>query len=499
MTSRCSLDDVRLARRRAAQRGFSLIELMIAIVILGLGLVMVGTMFPVAWDRARTLTEQSTSDTIAPQAHEVVRQVIQVADADFRTAMLAGDLVLSLPSQANGASIAGVVALPDNRVHALNMENMQVVGNMPFVAENPWEQELYPPLETGPSGYLWNAGFTPVPAFFNQTFHSPRIAFHQRLYPPMPARAARNLSTPDRRWHEALDTRKFSWAVLYRIRDFVNENQLGNLVPPPQDPAPFDDNPMHWLSADTVAQARVAISQARSLDLYYVVLRRPSSTNRYARQGTPSQDVFSSVPDPWIIEDPVISANPTPLPANQDVRFPVPWRVQIQFPRRSVVRQSYATGVPTEVVVPPMTGNQPGPAIPVPNAQLVAGMFPPGAQFIDEVNGEVYRVVKRRFITEQNSQAVLTLDREVVAEDLDFPQLFPACDTCQPLDPNAPVANYLDNLDNEELVRAVWVFPPPVGQPQTIGAVLPRIFDGPQPVISIQIRSLTITPTVPAA
>ncbi len=33
---------------------FSLMELMIGIVILGLGLVMVATMFPVAWTRART-------------------------------------------------------------------------------------------------------------------------------------------------------------------------------------------------------------------------------------------------------------------------------------------------------------------------------------------------------------------------------------------------------------------------------------------------------------
>ena len=64
---------------RTSRSGFSLIEMMIAIVILGLGLVMVATMFPVAWDRARTLSEHTTEQTIASAAHARMEATLRPA------------------------------------------------------------------------------------------------------------------------------------------------------------------------------------------------------------------------------------------------------------------------------------------------------------------------------------------------------------------------------------------------------------------------------------
>ena len=52
------------ATRRKARSAFSLAELMIAIVILGLGLLMVAGMFPVGWIKARELAEYTTSQSI---------------------------------------------------------------------------------------------------------------------------------------------------------------------------------------------------------------------------------------------------------------------------------------------------------------------------------------------------------------------------------------------------------------------------------------------------
>ena len=82
---------------RHLRRGFSLVELMIAIVILGLGLVMVATVFPVAWGRARELSEFTQQQSITPAAQNLTSRILRAAPADLGTATVgpsfAGDLL----------------------------------------------------------------------------------------------------------------------------------------------------------------------------------------------------------------------------------------------------------------------------------------------------------------------------------------------------------------------------------------------------------------------
>jgi hypothetical protein len=169
--------------------------------------------------------------------------------------------------------------------------------------------------------------------------------------------------------------------------------------------------------------------------------------------------------------------------------FPVPWRVQVQFPDTLVLERDpttglpnpNATGIPTEIQVPP-------PALTDAEARtMLVGMFPVGAQFIDEITGEVYRVVKRRVTGADEDQAFLTLDREVFIEDIHMDPLDPRCLTC-------PLAGVVEPV---EQLRTVWVFPPPV-EPGSMTSDEPRTsltFVGSQPVVGVDIRTLNISPS----
>lgn len=461
------------------RRAFSLLELMIAIVILGLGLVMVATMFPIAWDRARALNEQSLSQSIIGVAHDHFISAIQVADGDrnagFNHAHLAGDFVFdprfSLGTGAN-------VAPSDTRVHALNMQNLLVSGATPFVGDNPWQLEFQPSIQ--PPDFLWDHNFEPGPDFISRTFHTPRILLHQRVYPPMRARNGTNFMTsPDPQWSEALATRIFSWAVFHRIHDFGAPR-------PPSETTPPITNPTWAYSPNVVRQGREAIDKTRVLDVYYVVLRRPSPTNRYARQSTAA----ANLPNPYVLNRPPAAVTPAPAPPAQDVLFPVAWRVQVEFPN-TVPLTVNATGIPTEIAVPVCdSGGCSSQVTNMDARRMLVGMFPTGAQFIDEVNGQVYRVTKRRIISPDNDRALLTLDREVLREELDFPPGYLSCDACGPL--AAPSFA----LDPEERIRTVWVFPPPVDA--RVNPTDPLTFTGPQPVVAIEVRNFTIAPIATA-
>ncbi|MCH8940486.1 MAG: prepilin-type N-terminal cleavage/methylation domain-containing protein [Chloroflexi bacterium] len=54
---------------RSRRDGFSLLELMIAIVILGLGLVMVATTYPIGWQRAVRLADYTRQISVIEAAH----------------------------------------------------------------------------------------------------------------------------------------------------------------------------------------------------------------------------------------------------------------------------------------------------------------------------------------------------------------------------------------------------------------------------------------------
>ena len=66
-------------QRHSRRAAFSMAEMMIAIVILGLGLLMVATMFPIAWTKARTLAEFTNQSSITEAASTTVRLLTRVA------------------------------------------------------------------------------------------------------------------------------------------------------------------------------------------------------------------------------------------------------------------------------------------------------------------------------------------------------------------------------------------------------------------------------------
>jgi len=499
--------------------------MMIAIVILGLGLVMVATMFPVAWDRARTLSDYTVEQAASSGAHATLQTLLRPAghslveilphpapglpleELRLTAGSLAGDMFYdpTLPPTAGPQyRYLAILAYSDTSVHALNVENMlakpdrTVADNQwGLVVENPWDLEdpgnpPGTPTQIVQDRFL-NANY-PEPqapprnrgkSFPDRLFYggdkfltppqqvTPQVRVWQRLYPPMEVPPAPGPELDQ--WNEKLATRRFCWAVLHRLRTRVGPARW---IPSP--PEPPDAPPDTATSDRLVREAAAAMGSTRTFDMYYVTLRRSKSTNRYAQQDPDS----THIPNPFVLN----SAPVTPLARKcesavcPDVMFPVAWRVQMEFPN-TLALSANATGVPTEVTVPPTN-------VAGATAAMLVQMFPGGTQFVDEITGTVYRAVKRR-ISDANgagTEAVLTLDREVLLEDLDLSPNDPRCKTCVPLGPAHLMA------DPEELLRTVWVFPPPVDRTQSGGEQTPT-FDGPSPVVNIEVATLSISPS----
>ncbi len=488
--------------KHAARRfsAFSLIEMMIAIVILGLGLVMTATMFPVAWTRARTLTEFTTERSIADSAESTLETLLHAAGPSTRIVnnVVTGNLeqvsILSAGSLAGDMfyspvlhTLAGLrlpeneihrcVLVPsDSRVHALNMENILAIGGI-VVSENPWLIERNDPWRLGGTvdvcepnypfsdhpGFLGtefcaNRNAPPPQRYGPSSFYSAQVAVGSRLDPPA-TRPPPDSASPDvqQRWIENLTARRFAWAVFHRLPRIVGP-----------DVRTLTTNQ----KAAFAAQAASASGSSRIFDMYIVTLRRSRPSNRYA-----VQDPLSA-PDP---NDRSVVASPLGLPASQDVVLPVAWRVQIEIPLNGLKSKhapdgdpNAPTGVPTEVQVPPsgLQGNADARA-------MLAAMFPSGARFVDEVNGQVYRVTGRRE-NASGDTAFLTLDREILFEDVD----------------DGDLRNNRPSLDADEFVRTVWVYPPPVDR--SVGGDKSReaipVFDGSSPVVGIDVHTMSVLP-----
>jgi prepilin-type N-terminal cleavage/methylation domain-containing protein len=423
----------------ACRSAFSLIELLIAMVILAIGLTMVATMFPVAWTRARGLAEHTTHETVRAAAHNTVKSLTRVTgQPPLNASSFAGDLAYNIADRLIYFSPGNWPSGTDSWVHALNLENVQVEDRR-FVDEDPWKIERAPNLAS--------AGLDMWPEAVERSYVRRQVRFHQRIHPPMEARDPATVDdlgvfvAPDRQWDDALDTRRYAWAAFHRISSYIPD-------------------------------APNAAGATRSFDMYYVTLRRPQPTYRYARQDP------SSTAKPWdLAEAPVV---PAARPSSEDLMFPVPWRVQIEFRGTPpLASRANPSGIPSEVVVPPLN-LQVSPQV---GAMLVQ-MFPSGARFIDEVSGEVYRVVRRRITGPLGEEALLTLDREVFVEDLDLADNDARCDP-----------NREGTLDDCERLRTVWIFPPPVEATRVGPGKDILVFQGSQPVVDIQVRSLNVFPS----
>lgn len=438
---------------------FSLLEVMIALIILGLGMVMAATIFPVAWQRARQLSEHTVRQAVLPAATLAVETLVPASGPDFTAAGFAGDLLYDADYYFAGGYI---VSVSDTRVHAMHLENIQVEQPQ-FVSENPWqseyqldlEKELQNDLELSPGPDKSNP-LNPL-ILIDRTYQTPQIAFHQRVQPPMPKRIITNAAglfsnfdTPTT-WDDTLASRKHVWGVLHRLREYVGPNP--NVI----------------MSTDErIALAAQQIGSSRSFEMYYVLLRKPQSTLRYALQDpttAPVPNLFNGFPQ----------FAPGALAGKFDVMFPVPWRVEIRF--AGLKNAANFTGVPTEITIPPINF----PTTPGARATMVQ-MFPRGAQFVDELSGDLYRVAKRRVIGFEDDpafRAVLTLDREIFIEDLDL-EPTNNCNACG-LDGTAIP---------QELLRTVWIYPPPA-EPRNDDNPFPT-YKAAQPVVSIDVRNVNI-------
>ncbi|MFH1111165.1 MAG: prepilin-type N-terminal cleavage/methylation domain-containing protein [Planctomycetota bacterium] len=493
----------------ASRSAFSLVEMMIAIVILGLGLVMVATIFPVAWDRARTLSDYTVEQAASSGAHATLSALLRPAghslvkvcpppptpcfeESQLTTGSLAGDMFFD-PTLVGPASprldwYKAILAYSDTSVHALNVENILFLSTVQVVAtvpENPWDLEdpggsfPTPPVTQIVQGRFLKTDY-PHPvnqrnrgeAFPDRLFYTPQVRVWERLYPPIAAPPAVPGQELDQ-WNEKLATRRFCWAVLHRLRTRVGPAPLA-----------FDPSVLPGESDRLVREAAAAMGSTRTFDMYYVTLRRSKSTNRYARQDpTPAR-----IPNPFSFVRPVQAVEPAAMESKNDVMFPVGWRVQVQLPRSLAYRSAppdsakVPTGVPTEIHVPPdgVTGSLAG---------GLASMFPSGTTFVDEIEGHVYRVAKRRILLDQNGNesAILTLDREILQEDIEIPAGDSRCESCTKTD-------WTKDPDPEELLRTVWVFPPAVDRSQPGGEQTPT-FDGPSPVVNIEVATLSISPS----
>lgn len=480
--------------------GFSLIELMIAIIILGLGLVMVATMFPVAWGRARDLSEFTTKQTITPGAVNLVETLLHAAPADLAKShvgpSLGGDFIYDSWSKTPlpWAIDHNYYWYRQPWVHELNMQNIRIgdATNKPaFVDENPWQIELLFNLDNDVLLDNNNPNYAGAnrQAILDSSYTSAQVDVHQRIFPPLRRRAnvlppqAPNgdrlfdESNPDNNWADILSTRRFAWAALYRFREAVTVQDLINAN-------------QSW---DT-SKIENAVNATRLVDFYFVTLRRPQSTNRYARQDITA----NNLPDPYDLTKAPVT--PAARPAADDLLFPVAWRVQISVPKDIQPATDPATGlsmetnIPTEVTVPPEGFTGGGTA-----KRMLVTMFPRGTKFIDEITGRVYTVTKVREAIDGLS-AALTLDQEILQDDIDLRRItvppFPTIDDprCVGICPNHPDdPNTPEEPDPLELLRTVWVFPPPV-QEREPSDVYPS-FAGNTPVVGIDIRTLDFAPS----
>jgi len=442
---------------------------MIAIVILGFGMIMVATLFPVGWQRARRLSEHTTRQTVIGNAHALMQLMARVdgrscsgigADKVCTRSSFAGDLIVrrnwhcevdpsiwcdtastcsSGPCVQNPVNPVLIYWLSDTRVHALNVENLLVVNRAFIPEESTWVGDN----RQDRVGFAQNPANLP-PSDQEALFVNPQVRFEDRVHPPLRSRVDRDFDVDDPGWDEALDGRRFAWAVLSKLRERIG--------PVAYDPIAAND----------------AANDTRTFDMYYITLRRPQSTHRYTPQATGS----TRIPHPLVREQPVVVEA---KPGDQDVLLPVPWRVQIVFPPDTDMALTPADvfGIPTQVLVNPSDH----PLSFDSSVPFLVDLFQKDTICIDEVSGALYRVVNRRLVGDSLDEAVLTLDRELTVEDID--------------DGPLPMAGS-GTLQDEERLRVVWVFPPPV-QPR-LNPDNDPVFAGPPPVVSIDVRTLSITP-----
>jgi hypothetical protein len=466
-------------------------ELLIAVVILGIGLLITSSMFPIAWYKAREVAESAiipslanTAETHLKLACRPSRPQPDPANPMYTSSFFPGDWFPAI----QGAPEPAVV-YPDTRVHHLSTGNYLADTAEDFVEEPPGSGTFVPvaddswKLEDNLDVMLRDTMW--ALAFFgnSDTARGPQLRAHARLSPPMEARRLAR-ENPDplevAHWEERFELRRHCWSVFYKFNDLpgleysIFSQDLNG-----------DGNP---LDQPDVAQkyiiANQRMKQKRTLTAYFFTLKRPVGA-RYVRQEGFDPDSSASKPiDP---ANPIAMPN-TPTEPN-DVRLPVPWRFEAEL---VTLPSDGQPGVPSEILVT--------------NA-LMANVLDAGFVLLDDRTGQVMKVTNRR---EVSGGVVLTLDRDYTAAEIEKrPDYEPAlrdngsisekaiynwmmagewsklgCD----IDPNTAGCDVLKEDAPEK--RTFWVFLPPVDAERNSDGT-PN-FNGSQPVVGVEMRQITL-------
>ncbi len=486
--------------------GFSMAELMIAIVILGIGLLITSSMYPIAWFKARDVAEATVVPSCSSTADASARMMLDVnpvpnTDIVFDctdSAFFPGDWYEDLPALHRPwrASL-----YPDTRVHPLNMGNY-LAGSLQddeldplvpgskkrvVVADNGWrlDDNLKPRL--GDALYVTALAATPPlsPATPNSQPPRPhwaRISANARMFPPLPPRPLDDdPGLP--LWKEQFELSRNCWAVFYRFSDMPGPS--GSTRSTANECIDHGENPADPACVRAVREVEATLSRNRMLTMYYVTLQRPVDA-RYARQ---EGFTFTSGGGTWTRNPPNA---PRAIP-EAEVALPVPWRIEatltpstVQAIQNQVTNPSAPpTGIPSEIIV---------------EDPVLAAMLQKETYLIDDRTGQIFRVVSRR---EDASGVVFTLDGEYTADDvINEPDYEPFPKTAEENwlswwnwhdwsceeDPGGP--NCSTYQENDPAQRFYWVFPPPV---ESVLDGMPT-FDGTPPVVQIESRQLLIRP-----
>jgi prepilin-type N-terminal cleavage/methylation domain-containing protein len=104
---------------------FSMVELMFAVVILGIGMLITSSMFPIAWFKAREVAEATVVPALADAAESNIRLLarpsgpVDSTAAVYTSRFLSGGLVSRDPKEQTDPAFV----YPDSRVHHLNLGN----------------------------------------------------------------------------------------------------------------------------------------------------------------------------------------------------------------------------------------------------------------------------------------------------------------------------------------------------------------------------------------
>lgn len=342
----------RTGSRRA---GFSMAEMLVAVVILGLGLLMAGAMFPIGWTQARDIGEYTAHVSTSNAAETTIRMLCKVGSPASPVTSFRGD---DPDPTAHAPDVWG-----DTYVHPLHIENALVDQSssdaLGRVGEFLYADGSDASVESMGGGIYTR---TPLPAV--------QVPFGDRVFPPMPPLPS---TRPEiEHWYDQLTARRFAWAMFHKL-----------------------DAPPAGVSQTGY--------EPRSMTVYLVTLRRPQATHRYARQ---EPRLFAGA-DPSIF--------PRSLPESDDVLFPVPWLVTLTV-RGNWDETGFAlprTGVPSEILANVVS---PSPLRRLGAQMLTVGTVLIDRHNGNVYTAKQHRFVGSG--NEYDNAAAITLDREINVEDI---------------------------------------------------------------------------------